>query len=178
MIVGVQGGTEAVRQELSELDRAGVPLAALWIQDWSGRRVTAVGSQLWWNWSLDESYYPGWADLVASLARRNARMLIYISTFLSNTTDHDTLFREAEKAGYLVKQRDGTPYLIRNTDFFAGMVDLSNPMACEWFKSVIKTELIGHAGASGWMADFGEALPFNAVLYWRREPCGVAQSLF
>jgi alpha-glucosidase len=91
-------------------------------------------------------------------------MLIYISTFLSNTSGHDTLFREAEKAGYLVKQQDGTPYLIRNTDFFAGMVDLSNPKACEWFKSVIKTELIGHAGASGWMADFGEALPFNAVL--------------
>jgi alpha-glucosidase len=164
VIVGVQGGTQSVQQKLAQLDRAGVPLAALWIQDWSGRRVTPAGSQLWWNWRLDESFYPGWADLVASLARRNARMMIYLSTFLSNTSGHDSLFREAEKAGYLVKQADGTPYLIRNTDFYAGMVDLSNPQACQWFKSVIKTELIGHAGASGWMADFGEALPFNAVL--------------
>jgi sulfoquinovosidase len=164
VIVGMQGGTAKVQQQLAELDRAGVPIAALWIQDWVGRRVTSVGSQLWWDWHLDESFYPGWSDLVATLKQRNARMLIYISTFLSNTMGHDALFREAEKAGYLVKQADGKPYLIRNTDFYAGMVDLSNPEACEWFKSVIKAELIARAGASGWMADFGEALPFDSVL--------------
>lgn len=126
-IVGLQGGTDRVRQKLAELDQAGVPLAGLWIQDWAGRRVTSADSQLWWNWRLDETYYPRWAELVDTLARRNVRMLIYINPFLTNTSGHDQLFREAERAGYLVKKPDGTPQLIRNTDFYVGMVDLSNP---------------------------------------------------
>lgn len=170
VIVGLQGGTAEVQQKLAALDKAGVPLAALWIQDWVGRRVTSVGSQLWWNWRVDESYYPGWTEFVAGLMRRGVRMLIYVNPFLVNASGHDEQFQEAERAGYLVKQPDGTPYLIRNTDFSAGMVDFSNPKACDWMKAIIKNELIGHAGASGWMADFGEALPFNAVLYGDAKP--------
>jgi len=178
VIVGLQGGTDEVQNKIAELDKAGVPLAALWIQDWSGRRVTSVGSQLWWNWRLDDSYYPGWADLVAGLARRNVRTMIYLSTFLVNAPGHDAQFREAEKFGYLVKQADGTPYLIRNTHFSAGMVDLSNPHACEWLKAIIKDELIGYAGASGWMADFGEGAPFQFVALRWGKSSGLAQSLF
>lgn len=170
VIVGLQGGTEEVQTKVAELDKAGVPLAALWIQDWGGRRITSAGSQLWWNWRLDGSYYPGWADLVAGLARRDVRMMIYISPFLVNASGHNAQFREAEKFGYLVKQADGAPYLIRNTDFSAGMVDLSNPHACAWLKAIIKDELIGHAGASGWMADFGEALPFDSSLFGGQSP--------
>jgi len=178
VIVGLQGGTDEVQNKIAELDKAGVPLAALWIQDWSGRRVTSVGSQLWWNWRLDDSYYPGWADLVAGLARRNVCTMIYLSTFLVNAPGHDAQFREAEKFGYLVKQADGTPYLIRNTHFSAGMVDLSNPHACEWLKAIIKDELIGYAGASGWMADFGEGAPFQFVALRWGKSSGLAQSLF
>lgn len=177
VIVGLQGGTDRVRQKLAELDQANVPLAGLWIQDWAGRRVTSAGSQLWWNWRLDETYYPDWTELVATLARRNVRMLTYINPFLTNTSGHDQLFRAAEKAGYLVKKPDGTPQLIRNSNFYAGLIDLSNPGARDWIKAIIKKELIGHAGASGWMADFGEALPLRLGTLRRCEPRDLAQSL-
>ena len=169
-IVAVQGGTERAKRKLNELDRAGVPLAGFWIQDWPGKRVTSVGSQLWWDWQLDKKLYPYWDDLVGDLAKQNARMLLYINPFLTNAPGHDGLFNKAKDAGYLVRQQDGTPYLIKNTDFFAGMVDLSNPEARTWIKGVIKRELISHAGASGWMADFGEALPFDALLYKGADP--------
>lgn len=43
-------------------------------------------------------------------------------------------------------------------------MDLTNPAARDWLKSVIKDEVIG-AGATGWMADFGEALPYDAALF-------------
>nr|MDQ3831688.1 hypothetical protein [Candidatus Tectomicrobia bacterium] len=170
VIVAVQGGTERVLQKLATLDKAGVPLAALWIQDWTGRRVTSLGSQVWWNWQLDESYYPGWAELVDMLARRHVRMLIYTNPFLTNTPGHDQLFQEAQNAGYLIQQPDGTPYLIQNTDFYAGMIDLSNPGARAWMKRILQQEMLTRAGASGWMADFGEALPFDAVLYGGADP--------
>ena len=169
-VVAVQGGTARAEQKLGALNSAGVPLAGFWIQDWPGKRVTSVGSQLWWDWRLDEKLYPKWDGLVDSLAEQDARMLLYVNPFLTNAPGHDELFSEAQKAGYLVRQQNGAPYLIKNTDFYAGLVDLSNPSARTWIKGVIKRELIGKGRASGWMADFGEALPFDALLYEGADP--------
>jgi alpha-glucosidase len=97
-------------------------------------------------------------------------MLIYINPFLSTEEGHNTLFAEAKSKGYLVEHSDGTPYLIKNTNFFAGLIDLTNPSTRIWIKNVIKTELIGKARASGWMNDFGEALPFDSKLYGGANP--------
>ncbi len=52
-IVALEGGTAAVKGNLELLLGWGVPVAAVWIQDWSGRRTDAFGSRLWWNWELD-----------------------------------------------------------------------------------------------------------------------------
>jgi len=40
-----------------------------------------------------------------------------------------------------------------------------NPETRTWIKGVIKTEMIGKAGAYGWMNDFGEALPFAGKIH-------------
>jgi alpha-glucosidase len=47
------------------------------------------------------------------------------------------------------------------------MVDLTNPEAYDWIKTIIKDNLIG-LGLDGWMADFGEYLPTDCVLLQRR----------
>jgi sulfoquinovosidase len=164
VIVSVQGGTKKVREKLEKIRAADIPLAGLWIQDWPGKRVTSAGTQLWWDWRLDEAFYPEWKELVADLKSRGARMMLYVNPFLSNAAGHDRLFNEGREKGYLVQKHDGSPYLIRNTDFYAGLVDLHNPDARTWIKKVIKDELIAKAGASGWMADFAEAMPFDAKL--------------
>jgi alpha-glucosidase len=69
-IVAVQGGTAEAKRKLDALVQAEVPVAAVWIQDWEGQRQTSVGSQLYWNWRLDEAHYPGWDDLRRELAER------------------------------------------------------------------------------------------------------------
>jgi alpha-glucosidase len=88
-------------------------------------------------------------------------MLTYINPFLSHEDGHNTLYREAASKGYLVSNADGTPFLNKNTNFTAALVDLSNPDAREWIKGVIKKNMIDDTGTSGWMHDFGEAMPFN-----------------
>jgi sulfoquinovosidase len=165
VILGVVGGIHAVRTKLADARKAGIPVAGLWIQDWVGVRITPVGTQLWWDWKLDETYYRGWKELVADLESQGGRMLIYINPFLATDPGHDQLFREAKAKGYLVKNADGTPFLNKNSNFHAGLIDLSNPETRAWVKNIMKTETIGKAGAYGWMNDFGEALPFDGKIH-------------
>ena len=176
-ILGLMGGTDAVRAKLGRARAADVPVAGLWLQDWVGVRTTFAGTQLWWNWALDEAYYPRWPELVADVERDGGRVLLYINPYLATEEGHNQLFTQAREKGYLVRKADGAPYLIRNSSFYVGMLDLSHPQAREWIKAIIKTNMIGAAGAAGWMNDFGEALPFDAKLLRRGRSGGLAQSL-
>ncbi|MFN3604174.1 MAG: alpha-glucosidase [Leptonema sp. (in: bacteria)] len=168
-IIGMQGGTEEVYKKWQDLKKYNTPISAFWLQDWVGQRKTSFGKQLWWNWELDEDRYPKWEQLIQDLKKENIQMMLYINPFLADVEGikpniKQNLFLEAKNKNYLIKNQNGEPYLIRNTDFYAGLIDLTNPEAKTWLKSIIKKNLID-IGAAGWMADFGEALPFDAILY-------------
>jgi alpha-glucosidase (family GH31 glycosyl hydrolase) len=172
-VVGLQGGTDKVLDVYEELEALGTPVAALWLQDWVGQRETSFGTQLWWNWELDEDHYRGWDQLRKQLERDDVRLMTYIGPWLADAAKKEghrrNLFEEAATNGYLVNNRDGEPYRVKTTDFSASFVDLTNPEARAWIKDVIKEELLGN-GASGWMADFGEGLPYDAVLFSGADP--------
>jgi alpha-glucosidase len=167
-VVGLQGGTDKVLDVYNELKALGTPIAALWLQDWVGQRETSFGTQLWWNWELHEDHYRGWDRLREQLERDDVMLMTYIGPWLADDVTKKenhrrNLLEEAARNGYLVKNPEGEPYKVKTTDFSAAFVDLTNPEARVWIKDIIKDELIG-TGASGWMADFGEGLPYDAVL--------------
>ncbi len=167
-IVGMQGGTEKVEAVYAELKKRDMPISAFWLQDWVGQRETSFGKQLWWNWEVDYDRYPGWDKMVADFNQDGVEVMVYTSPCLANIGDlkpnvRRNLFQEAAKQGYLIQNKDGEPYLILNTDFYFGMIDLTNPGAVEWYKSVLLEQVVG-SGAKGWMADFGEGLPLDARL--------------
>jgi len=167
-VVGMQGGTRKVREIRDELEARDAPIAAFWLQDWVGQRRTGFGTQLWWNWELDSQRYPGWDRLVADLRRDDVRVMTYVNPFLVDPSEkanyRRNLFAEARDEGYLVEDRDGGAYMIEAGDSSAAMADLTNPEARGWFKGVMEENLL-EGGASGWMADFAEGLPYDAVLY-------------
>lgn len=168
-IIGMQGGTKLVKQVWTQLREFNTPIAGFWLQDWVGQRRTIAGKQLWWNWELDETTYPGWQELVTELAADGIAVGVYVNPFLvdidkyrpnDSNIPRRNLYQEAMQQGFVVKHLDGQPYLIKSTDFSAALVDLANPAARTWFKDVIKTEVLGK-GAKFWMADFAEAAPFD-----------------
>lgn len=167
-IVGLQGGTEFVREVWEELEARDTPVSAFWLQDWVGTRTTSFGDQLWWNWELDEEHYPGWDDLLADFDAAGVDVLGYVNPYLADVSEKENvdrnLFAEAAANGYLVENRDGDPYMLPITDFSVGIVDLTNPDAVRWYKAVIEDHVIDN-GFRGWMADFGEGLPFDAQLH-------------
>lgn len=167
-VLGVQGGTDIVLGKIAAAERAGTPIAALWVQDWVGQRVDPTGGKrLWWTWTMDKDRYHGWERLVSVLKAKNIRVMGYINPYLANlaTTlpNRRDLFGEASRAGYLVKNAKGEPYMRGAPHYRFGMIDLTNRNAWNWYKALIKSEMIAK-GFSGWMADFAEGLPVDAVL--------------
>lgn len=166
-VVAVQNGSDRVRRVVNRLRDADARVAAVWIQDWSGQRHTSFGQRVRWNWTVDRSLYPEWEELVADLRARGIRVLTYVNPYVVKLADPGTvdryLFAEAKARGYLVRHPDGGPYLLDQGGFTAGLIDLSDPEARQWYAGVIAQQVAGD-GVSGWMADFGAMLPYDAVL--------------
>ena len=160
-ILGVQGGTEIMMNKVENALNHNMAVAGVWIQDWEGRRVTAVGKQLFWNWEHDEELYPELPSKISELNEKGIKVLGYCNTFLAV---EKPLYKEASEKGYCVKNKEGKDYYVTITTFPAAIVDLTNPEACRWLKDIIKKNMIDF-GFSGWMADFGEYLPTDAVLF-------------
>lgn len=165
-VVGIQGGSGRVRRVVGRLLDADAGIAAVWIQDWCGQVRTSFGQRLRWNWTVDRSLYPDWEDLVADLRERGIRVLTYVNPYvakLPGSTPGRYLFAEAKARGYLVRSPDGGPYLLDQGGFTAALIDFSDSEAREWYADVIAEE-VAAAGVTGWMADFGAMLPYDARL--------------
>lgn len=166
VILGIQGGTEIMMNKVNTCLEHGTKVAGVWIQDWEGRRVTAFGKQLQWNWEWDKELYPGLPEAIKELNAKNIKVLGYCNTFLAI---EKPMYKEAAEKGYCVKDKEGKDYLVTITTFPAAIVDLTNPEAWDWLKKKIKENMIDF-GLSGWMADFGEYLPTDCVLYSGEDP--------
>ena len=177
VILGLTGGAARARRVLDTMRAWDVPVAGLWLQDWGGTRNTSIGiERVWWNWVLDAEAYPDWAALRAEArARHGARMLTYVNPFLMRSRGpKGALYREAKAKGYMVSRRDsGKTYLLGTEPGVGyGLLDLTNPEAARWIEDVI-VAMARETGASGWMADFGEYLPFDCALHSGESPLAV-----
>lgn len=159
--LGLQGGWARVLPILARLRAAGVPIAALWIQDWCGQRQTWFGSELWWRWLPDTLRYPDLRRHLDSLRQLGIHTLGYVNSFLAT---EGPLYDTALVRGYLVKHPSGKVYSIRTPGFPAVLVDLTHPEAYQWLRKVVR-DFIEAYGFSGWMTDYGEWLPWDAQLF-------------
>lgn len=168
MWIALQGtnGKEGVRQRLKTALDAGVKVSAIWSQDWEGINLTTFGTQLFWDWKWNgggrDVRFPNFPDFVKEMNERGIKYLGYINSFLHPDGD---LYKEAKEKDYCVKNEDGEDYFVVVTTFPAAIVDLTNPEAYKWIKDVMKKYMMEEAGLSGWMSDYGEYLPVDAVLH-------------
>ena len=162
MILGVQGGTETVLKKAFAMQDAGARVCGVWCQDWCGERITAMGKQVNWNWEGDDALYPGLRDAVARLRARGIEFLAYINPYLVKDGPQYNFCKEK---GWLITKTDGSVCHMKSTTFDAGMLDLTNPDAVTYIKDTLIKENMLSLGIRGYMADFGEYLPPDAVLH-------------
>ncbi|CAL8100162.1 unnamed protein product [Orchesella dallaii] len=161
-ILGVQGGTELMLQYLNESEKNDVAVSAMWIQDWSGKITTSFGSRVFWNWKWNSTWYPELDSVIRTLRDdRNVRVLSYINPSLNIKGD---VFEDGDANGYFLRSESSPnqTYVQDFGEFFCGTVDVWNEDAVNWYKNIIKENML-EFGFSGWMADFGEYTRLDMV---------------
>ncbi|WP_417561451.1 alpha-glucosidase [Marinomonas sp.] len=161
VILGIQGGTEITLDKISSAKEAGIELAGVWCQDWQGIKMTSFGKRLQWDWQWNEELYPDLNTKIHQMKEDGIRFLGYINPYVLESFP---LYEEALDKGYLATKEDGSKYVVDFGEFYCGVVDFTNPEACEWYKGVIQKNMIDF-GLDGWMGDFGEYLPTDCSLY-------------
>ena len=153
-------GEENVRRIADKVRQEDLAVAALWTEDWRGGEEEGGGYVLDEDWELDREQYPNFEALAGELHDEGYKFLVYHNPFLTSTAP---VFDEAVAAGYPIRDSDGGPYLFEGVKFApTTLLDLSNPEAWEWAKQKYLDSL--ELGADGYMADFAEWLPTDAVL--------------
>lgn len=111
--------------------------------------------------------------MVTKWDSRGTRVLTYMSPFFSDPSAYSTsttafrhnFFQEGVANGYFVQNANHSTYMMYSLSIKFAMLDLTNPAAVAWMKDIIINQSVEEAHSSGWMCDFGEYLPFDAVLH-------------
>jgi alpha-glucosidase len=168
--LGAQGGTDAIDTILAEVEAAGLPVSALWVQDWTGlRQNIGGGSGVQYRWELDAEWYPGFNELVARVKQKGMRFLVYVNPFIDPKLPNH--YSEMEAAGLLVMNQEGEPHTVDALSGAAGHPDFTNPDTVEYTKAALKAIVQTH-NVDGWMADFSEYNPLDSVLFDGSDPKG------
>src|SRR5262249_43591157 len=151
---------DSVRAMAQLLRSRKIPSSAIWTEDFRGGEDLNPGYRIREEWALDETLYPGAADLAAELTAQGFAWHAYFNEFLVQTT---SVFDEAMRDGHFVRTPSGDPYIFNGSTFRpTGLADITRPETREWVKSYMRRAL--DLGFTGWMADFGEWQPWDARL--------------
>lgn len=159
----MQGGEEAVREQVDLAEAAGIPATVLWVQDWTGQRENPGGGYgVQYRWNPDDGeLYPDIAGFFAELKGRGYRVVGYVNPFVDPALEH---WAEMEAKGLLPLDPDtGEVYTFLGPRGSMTTADLSNELTRAYIKEHLAAA-VTEVGLDGWMADFAEWLPIDAVL--------------
>lgn len=153
-------GSARVRTVRDELRANHVPATVVWSEDWKGASDTPTGYRLGEEWFVDRALYPDVEDVARELDEAGLRWLAYFAPFVAEGT---ATWDDAEAAGAIVSRADGTPYTFAGVTLKpTGLIDVSTEVGRDWAAGKLRDALA--LGFDGWMADYGEWLPADAVL--------------
>ncbi|MBX3246191.1 MAG: hypothetical protein KF901_03335 [Myxococcales bacterium] len=171
--IASQGGQDSIEEEVANLEAAGVPWSALWVQDWTGiRRNIDGGFGVEYRWEADDELYPDLRAFVARLHADGKKFLAYANPFVDPSLPNH--FPEMDERGLLVGHPDGGSYEFtapNSPTLRAGHPDLTNPETVAYVKAALRA-MVEDYGFDGWMHDFSEWNPIDAVMSDGSEPVG------
>ncbi|SEO67632.1 alpha-xylosidase [Paenibacillus sp. OV219] len=119
----------------------------------------------WCNFEWDERVFPDPKGMLERLKAKGLHICVWINSYIAQRSP---LFDEAMELGYLVKRPDGSVWQWDLWQYGMGLVDFTNPAACDWFKS--KLAVLIDMGVDSFKTDFGERIPTDVVYFDGSDP--------
>ena len=115
----------------------------------------------WCNFLWDSDMFPDPAGLIAKLHDRGIHVCVWINPYIAQQSE---IFDEAAANGYLIRKTDGSVWQTDLWQAGMGIVDFTNPDACEWYSAKLKVLL--DMGVDCFKTDFGERIPTDDVIFF------------
>ena len=119
----------------------------------------------WSDFVWDERVFPDPKGMLERIKAKGLKICVWINSYIAQESP---LFDEGMEKGYLLKRPDGSVWQWDMWQPGMGIVDFTNPAACEWFQS--KLEVLLDMGVDCFKTDFGERIPTDCVYYNGMDP--------
>ncbi|MBK1810184.1 alpha-xylosidase [Clostridium sp. YIM B02505] len=114
----------------------------------------------WCDFKWDERVFPDPINMLKRLKDKGLKICVWINPYIAQASE---LFEEAMENGYLIKKANGDVWQWDMWQPAMGIVDFTNPKACQWFQS--KLQALIDMGVDSFKTDFGERIPTDVVYY-------------
>ncbi|EKK3988748.1 alpha-xylosidase [Cronobacter sakazakii] len=119
----------------------------------------------WCDFEWDPATFPDPEGMLKRLKARGLKICVWINPYIGQKS---LLFREGMEKGYLLKRPDGAVWQWDKWQPGQGIVDFTNPAACDWYAGHLK-RLVG-MGVDCFKTDFGERIPTDVVWHSGADP--------
>ena len=111
-------------QYLNDARSHGVEVSSMWIQDWSGKTMTILGTRVFWNWKWNSEWYPNLDTVIKDLDAEGVKVTAYITAHLNIDGD---VYKDNANQTYWLNDENGERIFQDFGQFTVGTVDLVDP---------------------------------------------------
>ncbi|MEK5177322.1 alpha-xylosidase [Paenibacillus odorifer] len=119
----------------------------------------------WTDFEWDKRVFPDPEGMLKRLKEKGLKICVWINSYIGQRS---RLFEEGKKNGYLIKKSNGDVYQCDLWQAGMGLVDFTNPAACEWYAGYLR-DLVD-MGVDSFKTDFGERIPTDVVYFDGSDP--------
>ncbi|SER51552.1 alpha-D-xyloside xylohydrolase [Gracilibacillus ureilyticus] len=119
----------------------------------------------WSNFLWDHQNFPDPEGMLQRLKDKGLKICVWINPYIAQKS---YLFDEGAEKGYLLKRPNGDVWQWDLWQAGMGIVDFTNPDACEWFQQKLKVLL--DMGVDSFKTDFGERIPTDVTYFDGSDP--------
>ncbi|SDM81022.1 alpha-xylosidase [Sediminibacillus halophilus] len=119
----------------------------------------------WCNFEWDRDCFPEPEAMLQRLKAKGLKICVWINPYIA---EKSPLFDEAAANGYLLKKENGDVWQWDLWQAGMGIVDFTNPDACQWYAGKLKSLL--DMGVDTFKTDFGERIPTDVVYFDDSDP--------
>lgn len=119
----------------------------------------------WTDFEWDSQVFPDPEGMLRRLKEKGLKICVWINPYIAQRS---RLFAEGKKNGYLVRKANGDVWQWDMWQPGMGLVDFTNPAACEWFAGYLRG--LVDMGVDSFKTDFGERIPTDVVYHDGSDP--------